>query len=204
MPTDPDPNFQTRPNLEPPFSPNASPKPTKPDPLSKPQLQNHLKSSHFAGARINRARELNNGGSRELRSPRGPRPKSPRDKPIIDYIVNVLADDDFDFGLDGDGAFDAIGELLVDSGCVIDFSECRSVCNKLSEKFGRHGLVKPKLAVRSLTTPLRMFDGMDEEAPKKKEEVFDGPLLSERDRAKLERRKRKDDRQREASPLSSV
>lgn len=53
------------------------------------------------------------------------------DKPIIDYIVNVLADDDFDFGLDGDGAFDAIGELLVDSGCVLDFSECRSVSNAL-------------------------------------------------------------------------
>lgn len=49
------------------------------------------------------------------------------DKPIIDYIVNVLADEDFDFGLDGDGAFEAVGDLLVDSGCVLDYSECRSV-----------------------------------------------------------------------------
>lgn len=49
------------------------------------------------------------------------------DQPIIDYIINVLADDDFDFGDDGDGAFDAVGELLVDSGCVSDHSECRSV-----------------------------------------------------------------------------
>lgn len=51
--------------------------------------------------------------------------------------------------------------------------------------------------MRSLTTPLRMNDGMDEEAPKKKPEVTDGPLLSERDRAKIERKKRKEERQRE-------
>jgi ATP-binding cassette, subfamily F, member 3 len=43
-----------------------------------------------------------------------------------------------------------------------------------------------------------MYDGMDEEeVPKKKEEVFEGPLLTERDRQKIERRKRKDERQRE-------
>lgn len=49
------------------------------------------------------------------------------DQPIIDYIVNVLADEDFDFGEEGEGAFDAIGELLVDAGCVSDFNECRLV-----------------------------------------------------------------------------
>lgn len=49
------------------------------------------------------------------------------DQPIIDYIINVVADEDFDFGLDGEGAFEALGELLVDSGCVTDFSECRAV-----------------------------------------------------------------------------
>lgn len=75
------------------------------------------------------------------------------------------------------------------------------MCSKLSEKFGRHGLVKPKPAVRSLNTPLRMFDGMDEEPPKKQVEVPDGPILTERDRAKLERRKRKEERQREAGIL---
>ncbi|XP_078182638.1 general control non-repressible 3 [Carex rostrata] len=121
------------------------------------------------------------------------------DEPIVDYFVNVLADEDFDFGVDGDGVFKAIGDLLIDSGCVSDYSECRSVCSKLSEKFGKHESVKPKQAVRSLATPLRMYDGMDEEeAPKKKEDIFEGPLLSERDRQKIERRKRKDERQREA------
>lgn len=120
------------------------------------------------------------------------------DQPIVDYIVNVLADEDFDFGEEGEGAFDAIGELLVNAGCVSDFDECRLVCGKLNEKFGKHGLVKPQPTVRSLTTPLRMNDGMDEEAPKKKPEVTDGPLLSERDRAKIERKKRKEERQRES------
>ncbi|KAJ7952180.1 ABC transporter F family-like protein [Quillaja saponaria] len=121
------------------------------------------------------------------------------DQPIIDYIVNVLADEDFDFGDDGEGAFDSVGELLVAAGCVNDFSECRTVCSKLSEKFGKHGLVKNKPTVRSLAVPFRMNDGMDdEEIPKKKSEVLlDGPVLTERDRAKLERRKRKDERQRE-------
>ncbi|KAL2902941.1 ABC transporter F family member 3 [Bienertia sinuspersici] len=82
------------------------------------------------------------------------------DEPIIDYIVNVLADEDFDFGSEGDGVFDALGELLVDSGAVTDFSECRSVCSVLCDKFGKHGLVKPKPTVRSLAAPVRMFDGM--------------------------------------------
>lgn len=49
------------------------------------------------------------------------------DQPIIDYIINVLADEDFDFGDEGEGAFNAIGELLVGAECVSDFSECRQV-----------------------------------------------------------------------------
>ena len=59
-------------------------------------------------------------------------------------------------------------------------------------------MVKNKPAVRSLVTPMRMNEGMDEEeVPKKKPEVIDGPILTERDRLKLERRKRKEERQRE-------
>lgn len=59
-------------------------------------------------------------------------------------------------------------------------------------------MVKEKPTVRSLLAPLRMDDGMDEKvAPKKKQEPVDGPLLTERDKMKLERRKRKDERQRE-------
>jgi ATP-binding cassette subfamily F protein 3 len=43
-----------------------------------------------------------------------------------------------------------------------------------------------------------MNEGLDDgEAPNKKPEPVDGPLLSERDKLKIERRKRKDERQRE-------
>ncbi|CAD5316276.1 unnamed protein product [Arabidopsis thaliana] len=120
------------------------------------------------------------------------------DEPIMDYIINVLADEDFDFGEEGEGAFDAVGELLVAAECVSDFEECRLVCSKLSDKFGKHGLVKPTPTVRSLAMPVRMNDGMDDgPVKKKKPEPVDGPLLTERDLAKIERRKKKDDRQRE-------
>ncbi|KAG8072998.1 hypothetical protein GUJ93_ZPchr0006g43515 [Zizania palustris] len=122
------------------------------------------------------------------------------DQPITDYIANVLADEDFDFGApDGHGIFDALGDLLIDARCVADQDHCLEVCSKLCEKFGKHGLVKPKLVMRSLVTPLRMNEGMDDNvAPKKQADVFEGPLLSSRDKAKIERKKRKDERQREA------
>jgi ATP-binding cassette subfamily F protein 3 len=42
-----------------------------------------------------------------------------------------------------------------------------------------------------------MDDGMDEEVKKKRPEPIDGPVLTERDKMKIERRKRKDERQRE-------
>ncbi|WZZ13164.1 hypothetical protein YC2023_106253 [Brassica napus] len=120
------------------------------------------------------------------------------DEPIMEYIINVLADEDFDFGEEGEGAVDAVGDLLVAAECVSDFDECRLVCSKLADKFGKHGLVKPTPTVRSLAMPVRMNDGMDDgPVKKKKPEPTDGPLLSERDKAKIERRKKKDDRQRE-------
>ena len=50
------------------------------------------------------------------------------DQPIIDYIANVLADQDFDFGPpDGHGIFDALGDLLIDARCVYDREHCIEV-----------------------------------------------------------------------------
>ncbi|KAM0852654.1 hypothetical protein ACQ4PT_051619 [Festuca glaucescens] len=122
------------------------------------------------------------------------------DEPIVDYIANVLADQDFDFGPpEGHGIFDALGELLIDARSVYDREHCLEVCAKLCEKLGSHGIVKPKQAVRSLAAPLRMNAGMEEEkAPKKTEYIFDAPPLSSRDKAKTELNRRKEDRQREA------
>ncbi|XP_039134799.1 ABC transporter F family member 3-like isoform X3 [Dioscorea cayenensis subsp. rotundata] len=52
-----------------------------------------------------------------------------------------LADEDFDFGVDGNGAFEAVDDLLVDSICVEDYEEGRLLWGKISERFGKHGLV---------------------------------------------------------------
>ncbi|GFS31545.1 general control non-repressible 3 [Actinidia rufa] len=170
-------------------------------PRSSTEIQGAILTSEYKGRRLyvkNLVHDDDGGG--DHRRPRSSRSKSRRlgSAPIIDYIVNVLADEDFDFGDEGEGDFEALGELLVNSGCVSDSSECCLVCSKLYEKFGKHELVKNNPTVRSLATLLRMFDGMnDEEVPKKKVEVIDGPLLTERDKIKLERRKRKDERQRE-------
>ena len=50
------------------------------------------------------------------------------DEPIVDYIANVLADQDFDFGPpDGHGIFQALGDLLIDARCVYDREHCLEV-----------------------------------------------------------------------------
>jgi hypothetical protein len=49
------------------------------------------------------------------------------DPTIVDYIVDVLKDETFDFGRNGAGAFEALGELLVGSGCVDSAEEAQEV-----------------------------------------------------------------------------
>ncbi|KAM0890059.1 hypothetical protein ACQ4PT_027295 [Festuca glaucescens] len=91
---------------------------------------------------------------------------------------------------------EVLGDSVVDEP-IVDY--IANVCAKLCEKLGSHGIVKPKQAVRSLAAPLHMNAGMEEEkALKKTEYIFDAPPLSSRDKAKIERNKRKEDRQREA------
>lgn len=125
------------------------------------------------------------------------------DSTIVDYIVDVLKDETFEFGWKGVGAYEALGELLVGSGCVDDAAEAQQMCGKLADKIGFHGSaerVAYKEGFRSLATPVRMSDGLHQEEPSVKvDQVEDVPFyLSERDKAKIERKKRKDDRQRQA------
>uniref|UniRef100_A0A0D9VM95 Uncharacterized protein n=1 Tax=Leersia perrieri TaxID=77586 RepID=A0A0D9VM95_9ORYZ len=107
----------------------------------------------------------------------------------------------------GSDVVDEVDQPIIDARCVADEDHygttsryclvCCEVCSKICEKFGKHGLVKPKQTMRSLLTPLRMNKGMDEKvAPKKQADVFERPLLSSCDKAKIERKKRKDERQR--------
>ena len=77
------------------------------------------------------------------------------------------------------------------------------MCGKLAEKIGSRASaerVAYKDGFRSLSAPVRMSDGLhEEEQPVKADHDEDSPFyLSERDKAKIERKKRKDDRQRHA------
>lgn len=124
------------------------------------------------------------------------------DSTIVDYIVNVLKDETFDFGWKGAGAYEALGELLVDSGCVEDGAEAQEICGKLAEKIGSRGDADAggyKEGFRSLATPVRMSDGLREEEPSVKvDQSQSAPLfMSERDQVKIERKKRKEERQRQ-------
>uniref|UniRef100_A0A0D9VM96 Uncharacterized protein n=1 Tax=Leersia perrieri TaxID=77586 RepID=A0A0D9VM96_9ORYZ len=97
----------------------------------------------------------------------------------------------------GSDVVDEVDQPIIDARCVADEDHYGTTSSKICEKFGKHGLVKPKQTMRSLLTPLRMNKGMDEKvAPKKQADVFERPLLSSCDKAKIERKKRKDERQR--------
>ncbi|CAM6121308.1 unnamed protein product [Calypogeia fissa] len=120
------------------------------------------------------------------------------DETILDYIINVLKDEEFEFGWKGEGAFEAVGPLLVDSGCVEDEAGARMVCGTLAEKFGaRNAKSQSREGFRKLATSVRMSDGMPEtENVSTAEPTQTPPQISERDQAKLERRRRKEERQR--------
>ncbi|XP_060671806.1 uncharacterized protein LOC132803251 [Ziziphus jujuba] len=59
--------------------------------------------------------------------------KQRTDQPVIDHIINVLADEDFDFSVDSKGAFEAIGELLVGAEYFTNFFEHPVPYNQLTE-----------------------------------------------------------------------
>ncbi|XP_024537100.1 ABC transporter F family member 3 [Selaginella moellendorffii] len=121
------------------------------------------------------------------------------DSIIVDYIINVLQDDTFDFGKSGENAYEALGPLLVEAECVADDAEARWVCKKLAEKFYRGSIDENKLSVRSLAAPVRMSEGLrSSEAAGTAHHEDLLPQISERDQAKLERRRKKEERQRRA------
>lgn len=49
------------------------------------------------------------------------------DSIIIDYLVNVLKDETFDFGYEGEEAYEAVGPLLVAADLAADDKEARQV-----------------------------------------------------------------------------
>lgn len=72
------------------------------------------------------------------------------------------------------------------------------MCSTLAEKFGaRNAKTQSRGGFRKLATSVRMSDGMPEtENVTMAEPTQTPPQISERDQAKLERRRRKEERQR--------
>ncbi|KAJ7545438.1 hypothetical protein O6H91_09G119800 [Diphasiastrum complanatum] len=126
------------------------------------------------------------------------------DSIIIDYIINIFEDETFDFGWEGEVAFEAVGPLLVDAKCVPSESDARLVCKKLAKKFGS-GRGAYKEGFRSLAAPVRMSDGLQETEPASvTQDTQTAPEISERDQAKMDRRRRKEERQRQAEYQSHL
>lgn len=117
---------------------------------------------------------------------------------IIDYVIDVLKDRSFDFGYNGEEAYEAVGPILVDAHCLANESEAREACRVLANRCQRVTKTQDVPVVRSLAAPLRMGEGLvQQEKEQPPEEEPDQYFLSERDLAKLERRKRKEERERQ-------
>lgn len=54
------------------------------------------------------------------------------DETMLQYIIGILEDEHFDWGDGGDGAFDVLGELLVDYGACANEDAARAACTKLA------------------------------------------------------------------------
>ncbi|CAI5535767.1 unnamed protein product, partial [Closterium sp. Naga37s-1] len=117
-------------------------------------------------------------------------------------------DETFDFGPRGDLAYDAVGPLLLNVGCFPDASSARAFFQTLAARFGDAHAAASAENVRSLGAPMRMGEGMAEQAllgegktgviqavaaEGEEESMY---FVTERDLRKLERNKRKDERQR--------
>ncbi|KAJ9529849.1 hypothetical protein QJQ45_022249 [Haematococcus lacustris] len=56
------------------------------------------------------------------------------DEQIVAYICGVLEDEHFDFGVDGEEAYEAIGPFLVEGGCCDSDGAARAACKELAAR----------------------------------------------------------------------
>ena len=55
------------------------------------------------------------------------------DEDILEYIINVVDDELFEFGEDAVDALESLAPLLIDGGCAQDDEEAHEVCRKLQQ-----------------------------------------------------------------------
>lgn len=134
------------------------------------------------------------------------------DETVLEYVRSVLGDEDFDLGPDGEEAYDAIGAMLVEGGCVADDEAAQVACKQLAEFLhGENGPFIKGDGFRALDSgPMQMqemSDGLDTHERISAAGLIQtswgaetgGAVLTDRDMAKQEKRKAKEDRAQKAA-----
>ncbi|KAK9806400.1 hypothetical protein WJX73_002265 [Symbiochloris irregularis] len=140
------------------------------------------------------------------------------DATVLDYVINVLDDEDFEFGPEGREAFEAFGEMLVGAGCLEDQETAQAACKSLAARLGRAQARQD--AFRSLAGGPVAMDSMDADITLHPSERFSGrdaiqtpyaeydvgsnlPQVSEKELAKLQKRAEKDQKVARANLMAS-
>lgn len=59
------------------------------------------------------------------------------DDTVFEYVVSILEDGEFEFGPDGEDAFEAFGAVLVDGGHFSSDKDCKAACKQLAVQLGQ-------------------------------------------------------------------
>jgi len=130
------------------------------------------------------------------------------DDAILEYIVGVLEEPHFDWGEDGDGVFEVIGEFLIAGGFVEDELTARDICQQLTTSLQSQNGQSNGSEFRALEQgPMRMADHPEATVRDDVDvrHLLENPLnnkvpeVNEKDRLKLERRQIKEDKQQRAA-----
>ncbi|KAL6757773.1 ABC transporter family protein [Haematococcus lacustris] len=131
------------------------------------------------------------------------------DEQIVAYICGVLEDEHFDFGVDGEEAYEAIGPFLVEGGCCDSDGAARAACKELAARLapgaqpagggqaGQRALGAGPLHMGAVGGKALLFK---EESGKHMiqtpfgSDIRDGalPAISEKDRARIDKIKAKE------------
>ncbi|PNW76832.1 hypothetical protein CHLRE_11g478128v5 [Chlamydomonas reinhardtii] len=128
------------------------------------------------------------------------------DPTILDYICGVLEDEHFEFGEDGEEAFEQIGPFLIDGHCVRSEQEARDACKALAGKLSvRAQAAASATTHRALGTGPVQLAKADDRAILYQEQSYrhliqtpfgdeaKPPPLTEKEKAKLDKRTAKEE-----------
>ncbi|KAF8071383.1 ABCF3 [Scenedesmus sp. PABB004] len=122
------------------------------------------------------------------------------DETILEYVVGVLEDEHYEHGDDGADTYDHLGPLLLESGACADEPAAREACRQLAARLDAAAGAAPAPAARTALAggPVLLADADDRVLLTAADELKSGrdliqtpfgnlPTISDKDRAKLER-----------------